>query len=548
MRYETCSECKGARLKKEALSITINGQSIVAVSDISINETFNFFNGLNAVISDREKAIGNLILKEIKQRLSFLLDVGLDYLTLSRGAQTLAGGEAQRIRLASQIGSGLTGVLYVLDEPSIGLHQRDNQKLIDTLKKLRDLGNTVLVVEHDEETMRQADYIIDFGPGAGENGGKIVSKGSISEIKADLGSLTGQYLSGKKQIRLVRETPEKTDENNENQKMLRIEGAKEHNLKNIDVSFPLNNFIVVTGVSGSGKSTLINDILYHALMQKNNPYHRQKPGKYTTISGFEHIKNIFMIDQSPIGRTPRSNPATYIGAFTYIRDLFAKTKDAKIKGYGPGRFSFNVKGGRCEACEGEGKIKIEMQFLPDVYVTCEVCNGLQYNNEALEVRFNGKNIADVLQMSVSEAVNFFEFVPGLSHKLETLNDVGLSYIKLGQPAPTLSGGEAQRVKLAAELSKKGSNALYLLDEPTTGLHFADLEKLLRVLRKLVDLGNTVIVIEHNLDVIKNADYIIDLGPEGGEKGGQLVVAGNPKVVSDNKASYTGQFLKKRLAS
>jgi excinuclease ABC subunit A len=548
MRYETCSECKGARLKKEALSITINGQSIVAVSDISINETFNFFNGLNAVISDREKAIGNLILKEIKQRLSFLLDVGLDYLTLSRGAQTLAGGEAQRIRLASQIGSGLTGVLYVLDEPSIGLHQRDNQKLIDTLKKLRDLGNTVLVVEHDEETMRQADYIIDFGPGAGENGGKIVSKGSISEIKADLGSLTGQYLSGKKQIRLVRETPEKTDENNENQKMLRIEGAKEHNLKNIDVNFPLNNLIVVTGVSGSGKSTLINDILYHALMQKNNPYHRQKPGKYTTISGFEHIKNIFMIDQSPIGRTPRSNPATYIGAFSYIRDLFAKTKDAKIKGYGPGRFSFNVKGGRCEACEGEGKIKIEMQFLPDVYVTCEVCNGLQYNNEALEVRFNGKNIADVLQMSVSEAVNFFSFVPGLSHKLETLNDVGLSYIKLGQPAPTLSGGEAQRVKLAAELSKKGSNALYLLDEPTTGLHFADLEKLLRVLRKLVDLGNTVIVIEHNLDVIKNADYIIDLGPEGGEKGGQLVVTGNPKVVSDNKASYTGQFLKKRLAA
>ena len=547
MRYETCNDCKGARLKKEALSITIIGKSIVDVSDMPINDAFNFINGLNEGISDREKTIGNLILKEIKQRLSFLLDVGLDYLTLSRGAQTLAGGESQRIRLASQIGSGLTGVLYVLDEPSIGLHQRDNQKLIDTLKKLRDLGNTVLVVEHDEETMRQADYIIDFGPGAGENGGKIVSKGTISEIKNDPHSITGQYLSGKKQIKSIRETQELIDGKSENQKMLRIEGAREHNLKNIDVNFPLNNFIVVTGVSGSGKSTLINDILYHALMQKNNAYHRQKPGKYTTISGFEHIKNIFMIDQSPIGRTPRSNPATYIGAFSYIRDLFAKTKDAKIKGYGPGRFSFNVKGGRCEACEGEGKIKIEMQFLPDVYVTCEVCNGLQYNNEALEVRFNGKNIADVLHMSVAEAVNFFSFVPGLSHKLQTLNDVGLSYIKLGQPAPTLSGGEAQRVKLAAELSKKGSNALYLLDEPTTGLHFADLEKLLHVLRKLVDLGNTVIVIEHNLDVIKNADYIIDLGPEGGEKGGQLVVAGDPKTVSGNNSSYTGQFLKKRLA-
>jgi excinuclease ABC subunit A len=501
---------------------------------------------LNAAISDREKTIGNMILKEIKQRLSFLLDVGLDYLTLSRGAQTLAGGESQRIRLASQIGSGLTGVLYVLDEPSIGLHQRDNQKLIDTLKKLRDLGNTVLVVEHDEETMEQADYIIDFGPGAGENGGKIIAKGTINEIKNDEKSLTGQYLSGRKQIKMVRETQEETDEIKANQKMLRIEGATEHNLKNIDVNFPLNNFIVITGVSGSGKSTLINDILYHVLMQKNNPYHRQKPGKYVTISGFEHLKNIFMIDQSPIGRTPRSNPATYIGAFSYIRDLFAKTKDAKIKGYGPGRFSFNVKGGRCEACEGEGKIKIEMQFLPDVYVTCEVCNGLQYNNEALEVQFNGKNIAEVLRMSVSEAVNFFSFVPGLSHKLQTLNDVGLSYIKLGQPAPTLSGGEAQRVKLAAELSKRGSNALYLLDEPTTGLHFADLEKLLLVLRKLVDLGNTVIVIEHNLDVIKNADYIIDLGPEGGEKGGQLVATGTPAEVSNVELSYTGQFLKKRL--
>lgn len=547
MRYEVCSECNGARLKKEALSITVNNKSIVEVSDMSIANSYEFISLLPNVITDREKEISKLVLKEIKQRLSFLLDVGLDYLTLSRGAQTLAGGEAQRIRLASQIGSGLTGVLYVLDEPSIGLHQRDNQKLIDTLKKLRDLGNTVLVVEHDEETMEQSDYIVDFGPGAGETGGKIISKGTISEIKKDSNSLTGQYLSLKKQIKIIKEKQEDWVNKINNSKTLRIVGAKEHNLKNITVDFPLNNLIVVTGVSGSGKSTLINDILYHALMQKNNPYHRQKPGKYESISGFENIKNIYMIDQSPIGRTPRSNPATYIGAFTYIRELFAKTKDAKMKGYGPGRFSFNVKGGRCEACEGEGKIKIEMQFLPDVYVTCEVCNGLQYNKEALEVNFNGKNIAEVLKMSVSEALNFFSFVPGLSHKLQTLNDVGLSYIRLGQPAPTLSGGEAQRVKLAAELSKKGSNSLYLLDEPTTGLHFADLEKLLNVLRKLVDIGNTVIVIEHNLDVIKNADYIIDLGPEGGEKGGNIVDAGTPQNIAENKSSHTGSFLKKRLA-
>jgi len=540
MRFETCPQCQGARLKKEALSVTINGNSIVKLSDMSIDDAYAFIQNLNS-ISDREKEIAKLILKEIKQRLTFLIDVGLDYLTLSRGAQTLAGGEAQRIRLASQIGSGLTGVLYVLDEPSIGLHQRDNQKLIDTLKKLRDLGNTVLVVEHDEETMQQADFIIDFGPGAGEQGGHIVAQGTIAEIINNPKSLTGEYLSQKRKIKIISD-----GKSLENSKILRIEGAKEHNLKNISVDFPLHKLIVVTGVSGSGKSTLINDILYHALMQKNNPYHRQKPGKYLSISGFENIKNIFMIDQSPIGRTPRSNPATYIGAFNYIRDLFAKTKDAKVKGYGPGRFSFNVKGGRCEACEGEGRIKIEMQFLPDVYVTCEVCNGAQYNNEALEVEYNGKNIAQVLAMSVAEAASFFSFVPGLSHKLQTLNDVGLSYIKLGQPAPTLSGGEAQRVKLAAELSKRGSNALYLLDEPTTGLHFADLEKLLNVLRKLVDLGNTVIVIEHNLDVIKNADYIIDLGPEGGEKGGELVVAGTPEKVAQNKASYTGKFLKTRL--
>lgn len=546
MRYEVCTDCNGARLKKEALSVTVNNKSIVAVCDMSIQDAYEFFQNITHQISDREKEIAKLILKEIKQRLSFLLDVGLDYLTLSRGAQTLAGGEAQRIRLASQVGSGLTGVLYVLDEPSIGLHQRDNQKLIDTLKKLRDLGNSVLVVEHDEETMKQSDYIVDFGPGAGEAGGKIVSKGNITEIKKDPNSLTGQYLSLERKIKVVNENSKNLAEKIKNSKILRIEGATEHNLKNINVDFPLNNLIVITGVSGSGKSTLINDILYHALMQKNNPYHRQKPGKYSSITGFEKIKNVYMIDQSPIGRTPRSNPATYIGAFSYIRDLFAKTKDAKMKGYGVGRFSFNVKGGRCEACEGEGKIKIEMQFLPDVYVTCEVCNGKQYNKEALEVEFNNKNIADVLSMSVSEALNFFQFVPGLSHKLQTLNDVGLSYIKLGQPAPTLSGGEAQRVKLAAELSKKGSNSLYLLDEPTTGLHFADLERLLQVLRKLVDIGNTVIVIEHNLDVVRNADYVIDLGPEGGEKGGNLVALGSPKQISENKTSYTGMFLKKRI--
>ena len=546
MRYEVCTGCNGARLKKEALSVTVNNKSIVEVCDMSIQNAYEFFQNVTHQITDREKEIAKLILKEIKQRLSFLLDVGLDYLTLSRGAQTLAGGEAQRIRLASQIGSGLTGVLYVLDEPSIGLHQRDNQKLIDTLKKLRDLGNSVLVVEHDEETMKQSDYIVDFGPGAGEAGGKIVSKGNITEIKKDPNSLTGKYLSLERKIKVVNENSKDLVEKVKNSKILRIEGASEHNLKNINVDFPLNNLIVVTGVSGSGKSTLINDILYHALMQKNNPYHRQKPGKYSSITGFEKIKNVYMIDQSPIGRTPRSNPATYIGAFSYIRDLFAKTKDAKIRGYGVGRFSFNVKGGRCETCEGEGKIKIEMQFLPDVYVTCEVCNGKQYNKEALEVEFNGKNIADVLSMSVSEALNFFQFVPGLAHKLQTLNDVGLSYIKLGQPAPTLSGGEAQRVKLATELSKKGSNSLYLLDEPTTGLHFADLEKLLQVLRKLVDIGNTVIVIEHNLDVVRNADYVIDLGPEGGEKGGNLVATGSPKQISENKTSYTGMFLKKRI--
>ena len=544
MRYEACTQCHGARLKKESLSITIEEKSIIDICDISIVDTLEFIKNLSDTLTSRETEISKLILKEIRQRLLFLVDVGLDYLTLSRGAQSLAGGEAQRIRLASQIGSGLTGVLYVLDEPSIGLHQKDNKKLIETLKKLRDLGNTVLVVEHDKETMEQADFIIDFGPEAGQGGGKIVAKGTIDQIKKDPNSLTGAFLSGKRKIKSTQSNTDKEDFNSG--KMLSILGAKEHNLKNIDVNFPLNRFIVVTGVSGSGKSTLINDILYHALMQVQNPFHREKPGQFEHINGYQNIKRVYLIDQSPIGRTPRSNPATYTGTFTYIRDIFAKTRDAKMRGYGPGRFSFNVKGGRCEGCEGEGQIKIEMQFLPDVYVTCEVCNGKQYNKEALEVLLNGRNIADVLSMSVKEALQFFSFVPVLSHKLQTLNDVGLSYIKLGQPAPTLSGGEAQRVKLSDELSKTGQNCLYLLDEPTTGLHFADLEKLLIVLRNLVNRGNTVIVIEHNLDVVKSADYIIDLGPDGGEKGGEIVAVGTPEEVANNPRSYTGQFLKKVL--
>lgn len=545
MRYETCKDCGGARLKKEALFVTVDGKSIVELTDMSILNAFEFINEIHSKITKREEEIGKIILKEIKQRLSFLLDVGLDYLTLSRGTQTLSGGEAQRIRLASQIGSGLTGVLYVLDEPSIGLHPKDNKKLIQTLKKLRDLGNTVIVVEHDKETMEESDFIFDFGPGAGEGGGNIISQGTIEQIKKDPNSITGLYLSGKKTIEVSGKISASSN-NFSTGKALKILGANEHNLKNIDATFPLNKFIVVTGLSGSGKSTLINDILYHALMQKQNPFHREKPGSFDRIEGYENIKRVYLIDQSPIGRTPRSNPATYTGCFTYIRELFAKTKDAKIKGYKAGRFSFNVKGGRCETCLGEGQIKIEMQFLADIYITCDECNGLQYNQDALAVQFNEKNIAQVLAMSASEALSFFSYVPGLSHKLETVNDVGLAYIKLGQSAPTLSGGEAQRVKLAAELSKKGSNSLYLLDEPTTGLHFADLEKLLNVLKKLVSLGNTVIVIEHNLDVIKNADYIIDLGPEGGEKGGRIIAEGTPAEIAGNPKSYTGQFLKKVL--
>lgn len=553
MRYDTCQACNGSRLKREALSVTIMETSIVDVSKMPIGKALEFSTSLYEQLNSRELEIGKLILREITERLKFLVDVGLEYLTLSRTAATLAGGEAQRIRLASQIGSGLTGVLYVLDEPSIGLHQRDNTRLIETLKKLKDLGNTVLVVEHDEDTMEASDYIYDFGPGAGINGGQIVAQGTIDELKKNPKSLTGQYLSGKKKIKVESSGPlpqillpgrrAKTPVSNEPQ-FLKLIGARENNLKGIDVSFPLHKFVVVTGVSGSGKSTLVNDILYHAVMQKQNAYHRQKPGAFDGIEGYEHIKNVFAIDQSPIGRTPRSNPATYTGAFTYIRDIFASTKEAKVRGYGPGRFSFNVKGGRCEECEGEGQIKIEMQFLPDVYVQCEVCKGKQYNNEALEILFNNKSIADVLDMSVAEAKDFFSFVPGLHHRMETLNDVGLSYIGLGQPATTLSGGEAQRVKLATELSKRGRDALYILDEPTTGLHFADLEKLLYVLRRLVDSGNSVIVIEHNLDVIKNADYIIDLGPEGGENGGQVVATGTPEQIAANEKSITGHFLRK----
>lgn len=540
MRYEVCDVCKGSRLKREALLVTVAGKSIVDVSNMPIDVCVTFIEGVKATLSQREQEIARLIIKEVATRLLFLRDVGLDYLTLSRGANTLAGGEAQRIRLASQIGSGLTGVLYVLDEPSIGLHQRDNRRLIDTLKKLRDLGNTVIVVEHDQEMIVSSDYVVDFGLRAGEEGGKIVAHGSVEEIKQSAQSLTGAYLSGRKTIK-ISPMPAISQE----VKVLTIHGGKEHNLKRITVSFPINRFTVVTGVSGSGKSTLINDILYHALMQRRNPFHRQKPGAFESLSGDEYLRHVFLIDQSPIGRTPRSNPATYAGAFTFIRELFAKTKEARLRGYGPGRFSFNVKGGRCETCEGEGQIKIAMQFLPDVYVTCEVCQGLQYNKDVLEVTFNDKNIAEVLAMSIVDAHSFFSFVPGLSHKLATLVDVGLSYMRLGQPAPTLSGGEAQRVKLASELSKRGRDTLYLLDEPTMGLHFADLEKLLFVLRRLVRAGNTVIVIEHNLDVIKNADYIVDLGPEGGEQGGRVVATGTPEEVKQSQ-SYTGQFLKKVL--
>ena len=495
----------------------------------------------NLVLSEKEQAIARRILKEIDARLGFLLNVGLDYLTLDRMAGSLSGGEAQRIRLATQIGSALTGVLYILDEPSIGLHQRDNQRLIDTLKCLRDLGNTVIVVEHDEDVIRQADHIIDIGPAAGLHGGEVVAAGNLAEIMTCKESITGQYLSGARQIPVPRRRRKG------NGKFLELYGAAEHNLREIDVKFPLGTFICVTGVSGSGKSTLVNEILYPILAQKLNRATRVSAGKYREIRGLEHLDKVIDIDQSPIGRTPRSNPATYTGVFDLIREVFAESPEAKMRGYKPGRFSFNVKGGRCEACAGDGILKIEMHFLPDVYVPCEVCKGKRYNRETLEVKYKGKTIADVLEMQVEEAMDFFQNHPRIMRKLQTLHDVGLDYIKLGQPATTLSGGEAQRVKLATELSRRSNGGtLYILDEPTTGLHFADVHKLLEVLERLVEAGSTVLVIEHNLDVIKTADYIIDLGPEGGNRGGRVVATGTPEEVAKTPGSYTGQYLKKLL--
>ncbi|SNR66827.1 excinuclease ABC subunit UvrA [Desulfurobacterium atlanticum] len=537
MREVPCDTCKGARLNREALSIKIEGLNIAEIEKMSIAEAFKFFENLN--FEGKRKIIAERVLKEIKNRLKFLLDVGLDYLTLDRRTGTLSGGESQRIRLATQIGSKLTGVLYVLDEPSIGLHQRDNQRLINTLKELRDIGNTVIVVEHDTETIENADFIVDMGPGAGIHGGEVVATGTAEEIKINENSITGKYLSGKLKIPVPekRRTPQG--------KALKVIGAKEHNLKNITVEFPLGLFICVTGVSGSGKSTLVNDILYRALSKE---IYKSKtiPGKYEKIEGLEHIDKVINVDQSPIGRTPRSNPATYIGVFDLIRELFAATPEARARGYKKGRFSFNVPGGRCEACRGDGVIKVEMHFLPDVYVTCDVCGGKRYNRETLEITYKGKNIHDILEMSVEEALEFFKHHEKIVRKLKTLYDVGLSYIKLGQPATTLSGGEAQRIKLAKELSKRATGkTVYILDEPTTGLHIHDVKKLIEVLQKLVDMGNTVIVIEHNLDFIKCADYIIDLGPEGGDKGGKVVATGTPEEVA-KMDTWTGRYLKKFL--
>ena len=538
MSEKPCYECHGARLKKESLSVKVGDKNINELTDMSIDKIKDFLNSLE--LNSKDSMIADQILKELNKRLQFLIDVGLDYLTLSRSAGTLSGGEAQRIRLATQIGSGLTGVLYILDEPSIGLHQRDNDKLIATLKKLRDLGNTVLVVEHDEDTMYAADQIIDIGPGPGVHGGKVIAQGTVEEIKQVPESITGQYLSGRKQI-LV---PKKRRRSNG--KAIEVKGATEHNLKNVNVKFPLGQFICVTGVSGSGKSTLVNEILYRTAA--NVIYgSNERPGKCKEIKGLENIDKIINIDQSPIGRTPRSNPATYTGVFDMIRDIFATTPEAKMRGYDKGRFSFNVTGGRCEACNGDGVHKIEMHFLPDIYVPCEVCKGKRYNRETLEVKYKGKTIADVLDMTVEEALTFFENIPRIKSKIQTLYDVGLGYIKLGQPSTTLSGGEAQRVKLATELSKKATGkTLYILDEPTTGLHIADVHKLVDILQRLVDTGNSIIVIEHNLDLIKTADYIIDLGPEGGEKGGQVIAVGSPEQIVKNEQSYTGKFLKKYI--
>lgn len=546
MRYEIenymssipCSECKGARLKKESLAVTIGGLSIADVCNLSVYQIMDFYRDLK--LTEKQQFISKLILKEIRDRLEFLVNVGLEYLTLSRASGTLSGGEAQRIRLATQIGSSLVGVLYILDEPSIGLHQRDNGKLLKTLRNLTDLGNTLLVVEHDEETMHAADHIIDMGPGAGVHGGHIVAAGPLDKILACEESITGQYLSGKKRIPIPRERRKL------NGKWIEIKGARENNLKDLDVNIPLGIFTCVTGVSGSGKSTLINEILFKDLSHRLNRS-KLRAGEHKLIKGLEYIDKVIDIDQSPIGRTPRSNPATYTGAFDIIRDVFASTPEAKMRGYKIGRFSFNVRGGRCEACKGDGIIKIEMQFLPDVYVPCEVCKGKRYNRETLEVRYKGKNISDVLDMTVEDALEFFKNLPRVKTKIQTLYDVGLGYIKLGQPSTELSGGEAQRIKLAYELSKRSTGkTVYILDEPTTGLHIADIHKLLGILDRLVDAGNSIIVIEHNLDVIKRADYIIDLGPEGGDRGGTVIAQGTPEDICKIDASYTGQFLKKIL--
>ncbi len=539
MSFRPCPVCKGARLKPEVLAVTVGGRNVHEFTQMSVTRAIEFLDGLE--LSETEQLIGNRIIKEIRERLTFLSDVGVGYLQLDRAAATLSGGEAQRLRLATQIGSQLVGVLYILDEPSIGLHQRDNAKLIGTLERLQSLGNTVLVVEHDEQMMRSADWLVDMGPGAGEHGGHVVAEGPADEVEKVKGSVTGQFLSGKRAIAVP-------DRRTEDLGSFWVRGASQHNLKSIDVEFPVGKFVCVTGVSGSGKSTLVNEIVYKALA---NRLHRMrvKPGEHLGCEGIECYDKVIDIDQSPIGRTPRSNPATYTDLFTPIRELYAQTPDAKVRGYKQGRFSFNVRGGRCETCKGDGTIKIEMHFLPDVYVPCETCGGKRYNRETLEVRFKGKSIAEVLEMSVEEALKFFSKIPKIRRRLQTLHDVGLDYIKLGQPATTLSGGEAQRVKLAKELSKIATGkTLYILDEPTTGLHFADIEKLLEVLQRLVDAGNTVLVIEHNLDVIKQADWIVDLGPEGGEAGGEVIATGTPEQVADVEESYTGRFLRELLPS
>ena len=537
MRITPCTACHGKRLKKESLAVTVGGKNIFDATDMSIVKFKEFIDGLK--LSEMQKMIGEQILKEIRARIMFLIDVGLDYLSLSRATGTLSGGEAQRIRLATQIGSGLVGVAYILDEPSIGLHQRDNDKLLKTLTHLRDLGNSVIVVEHDEDTMMAADCIVDIGPGAGEHGGKVVAVGTAEEIMKCEDSITGAYLSGRRSIPVPSERRQPTG-------WLKVRGARENNLKNVDVDIPLGVMTCVTGVSGSGKSSLVNEILYKSLAKKLNRA-RTIAGAHDGIDGVDQLDKIIAIDQSPIGRTPRSNPATYTGVFDLIRDLFAATPDAKAKGYSKGRFSFNVKGGRCEACSGDGIIKIEMHFLPDVYVPCEVCGGKRYNRETLEVKYKGKSIYDVLNMTVEEALKFFENVPSISRKIATLNDVGLSYIRLGQPSTELSGGEAQRIKLATELSRRGTGkTIYVLDEPTTGLHFADVHKLVEILRRLSEGGNTVVVIEHNLDVIKTADYIIDMGPEGGDRGGTVIARGTPEQMAESPVSYTGRYVKKYL--